>query len=74
MPLTLTDVGEGFSTAVHCRHREPKEPHFSIGCEVVGPNDHNTLAVIYHWMASKMTRSPYQPVVSPSLQHQALYR
>jgi hypothetical protein len=44
-------VGEGFSTAVHCRQREPKEPHFSRGHEAVGPTDYNTSTVIHHrWL------------------------
>jgi len=73
MPLPLKDVGEGFSTAVHCRQREPKEPHFSSGHEVDGPKDYITLATIHHRVASRRMRSSRQPGVPPSLQHQALH-
>jgi hypothetical protein len=55
--LPLTDVGEGFSTAVHCRQWEPKEPHFSRGHEAVGPTNHTTPTTIHHQVASPRARS-----------------
>jgi len=74
MPLSLTDVGEGFSVVVHCRQRAPNEPHFSRGHEVAKHIDYNTFVSIHHRVASPRTRSLHQAAVSPSLQHQALHR
>lgn len=73
MPLSLTEVGEGFSSTVHCRQRGPKEPHFNRGHEVAMPTDDNTSATIHHRVASSRTRSLHQLTVLPSLQHQSLH-
>jgi len=42
----LTDVGEGFTTTIHCSQWEPKEPHFSRGHEAFEPTDYTTPATV----------------------------
>jgi hypothetical protein len=72
-PLPFPDVGKGFPVAVHCRQREPEEPHLSRGHETVGLADHNTPTTIHHRVAAPRTGPPRKPTMSPSLQHQALH-
>jgi hypothetical protein len=73
MPLPFLDVGKGFPVAVHCRQREPEEPHLSRGCEMTGLADHITPTTIHHHVASPRTGPARQPATPPSLQHQALH-
>ena len=73
MSLPLTDVGKGLPGIVHCRQQEPKEPHFSRGCEAAGLADQITSIIIHHWVASLRTGSLHEPTVSTSIQHQALH-
>jgi hypothetical protein len=55
MPLPFLDVGKGFPVAVHCRQREPEEPHLSRGCEMTELADHITPTTIHHQVASPRT-------------------
>ena len=71
--LPLPYVGKGLPCIVHCRQWEPKEPHFSKHREAVGLSDHSSPTSIHHRVASPRTRSPRQPPVPPSLQHQGLH-
>jgi hypothetical protein len=72
--LPFQDVGKQFPVAVHCRQREPKEPHIGRDCEAVGLADHSTPTTIHHRVVAPRKGPPCQPTMSPSLQHQALHR
>lgn len=68
MSLPHTNVGEGFSVAVHSRHREPKKPHFRRHHEASGPKDYKTSTIVHHRVALQRMRYLCQPTVTPSLQ------
>jgi hypothetical protein len=65
--LPFQDVGKGFPAAVHCRQREPEEPHFERGREAVGLADHSTPTTIHHWVVAPRMGPPRQSTISPSL-------
>jgi hypothetical protein len=71
--LPFPDVGIGFPVSIHCRKREPEEPHLSRYRETTGFSDHNTPTTIHHQMDAPRKRPPRKLAMLPSLQHQALY-
>ena len=71
--LPLPDVGKGFLATVHCWQQDPKEPHCNRGCEADGLIDHITPTTIYRWVSSPRMGSSREPIVLPSIQHQALH-